>query len=231
MKVVILAAGKGGRLGDVPLPKPLTKLANGQSILGAQLENIRFHCSLNNVILVVGYRKEKIMEQFPDLLYVYNPLYAQENTAKSLLRALNKVEDDLLWMNGDVVFHPSVLEALLALKKTSMVVNYFKVGEEEVKYFADPQGRIQEVSKEVKNAQGEALGINFFKAKDLPLLKEKLTQCATRDYFEKAIELCIEEKMEVQAVRVDADKCAEIDFPEDLTHANKLLLKWQNLSQ
>ena len=39
MKIVILAAGIGSRLGN-PLPKPLTLLKNGQSIMQQQIENL-----------------------------------------------------------------------------------------------------------------------------------------------------------------------------------------------
>lgn len=226
MKVVILAAGKGSRLGEHDLPKPLTKLANGKSILEFQLENISLFLSLHNVILVVGYKKEKLMDAFPNLLYVYNPLYAKENTAKSLLRAVKKVDEDLLWINGDVIFHPSVLESLIAFNQTSMVVNDGAVGEEEVKYCTDKKGKIIEISKNVFDPQGEALGINLFKANDVPILKQNLIECSDRDYFEKAIEFSIGQGVDVRAVHVEQSKCTEIDFPEDLARANDLLKKW-----
>lgn len=226
MKVVILAAGFGARFGDHDLPKPLTLLDNGFSILQFQIENISKLISLHDIILVVGYHKEQVMERFPDMLYVYSANYAQENTAKSLLRAVNKIDDDVLWLNGDVVFHPSVLDAALAAGKTSMVVNKGPVGEEEVKYRTNPEGIMLEVSKVVKNPEGEALGINFCSRSDLPLLRKKLAACAPRDYFERAIEMGIENGMKVWSVPVPHDHCIEIDFAADLDNANRLLKSW-----
>lgn len=116
MKVIILAAGMGKRFRRLDLPKSLTKLINGQSILTLQIEALSQFTSPHHILVVVGYRKEKVIEHHPNLLYVYNPDFAKENTAKSLLRALEKIDDDVLWLNGDVVFHRDVLTAILSDK-------------------------------------------------------------------------------------------------------------------
>lgn len=225
MKAVILAAGLGSRLHPVDahhLPKPLTELANGKSILQLQLDNLASFISLDDVFIVVGYRKEAILDAFPDLTYIYNPHFSQENTSKSLWRALRKIEDDVLWMNGDVVFHPRVLEQVFQAQRTGMVVNSAVVGEEEVKYRADTHGHILEVSKQMSNPQGEALGINFFTKEDLPVLKKNLELCQRSDYFEKAIEMGIQHQHQVVwKIPVEAADCVEIDFPEDLEKANR----------
>jgi choline kinase len=228
MKAVILAAGLGSRLDESEnhQPKTLTKLANGKSILELQLEALSAYISLDQVIVIVGYQKEAIMNAFPDLMYIYNSNYDKENTAKSLLRAIKKIEEDLLWLNGDVIFNPKILNELFEFNKTAMVVNTARVGEEEVKYRTDPQGKILEVSKQVQEPQGEALGINFFKRAHLFLLKTNLEQCQPSDYFEKGIELCIQQGLPVWGLPIGNEDCAEIDFPGDLHKANRLLKTW-----
>lgn len=228
MKAVILAAGLGSRLdsSDEHDPKALTRLDNGKTLLGFQLDALAPYLPLDQVFLVVGYQKEKIMEAFPDLTYIYNPLFKEENTAKSLLRALKKIDDDVLWLNGDVVFRNCIVGRLMQMKRTAMIVNQASVGEEEVKYRTDDQGRILEVSKQVLQPEGEALGINFFTKKDLGKLKECLAACLVKDYFEKGIEYGIQEGQEVWSCVVEAADCAEIDFPEDLVRANQLLKQW-----
>ena len=228
MKVVILAAGVGGRLGKKTQPKTLTLLANGQSILEQQLDNIKSHTPLGNVIVVVGFHQEAITEKFPTLHYVYNPGFAQENTSKSLLRALHAIDDDVLWLNGDVVFKHEILAEVLTQGKTKscMVVNEGPVGDEEVKYTSDPDGKILHVSKNVENPKGEALGINYFRRGDVLILKESLDRCGPKDYFEKAIEMSIEQGVDVRTCLVGQNDCTEIDFPEDLLRANALLASW-----
>jgi L-glutamine-phosphate cytidylyltransferase len=229
MKAIILAAGKGSRLGERDIPKPLTMLNNKTSILGLLLDNLKQFIPLDDVIVIVGYHKEMIMDLFPDVSFVFNPDFAKENTAKSLLRALKKLNEDVLWVNGDVIVHKSVLEKIVTFNKTSMIVNRSNVGEEEVKYRSDEQGKILEVSKEVHNPQGEALGVNLIKKSDLDLFKSQLENCQLRDYFEKGLEMCIQKGMEIWSIPINADLCAEIDFPEDLDRANHLLQTWNKV--
>ncbi len=228
MKVIILSAGMGKRFRRINLPKSLTLLSSGESILDLQIRTLSQFISPHQIIIVSGYRKEKLIESHPDLLYVYSPNYERENTSKSLLRAIYKLDnEDLLWVNGDVIFHPEALKALLSNRtKNSMVVNIASVGDEEVKYRTNSKGRILEVSKTVKEAQGEALGINFFQASDLESLKMNLERCQDDAYFEKAVEMCIEEGIPVWAVPVNPLHCTEIDFPEDLDRANQLMQQW-----
>lgn len=154
MKIVILAAGIGSRLGN-PFPKPLTPLKDGETIMEKQLNHISIFFDIDNVTTVVGFKKDLIMEEFPDVNYVYNPFFDETNTSKSLLKALKKNRgESVLWFNGDVVFDEQLLSLLLdnIKKDISFVsVNTSRVAEEEVKYTLK-DGYISELSKEVQNA-------------------------------------------------------------------------------
>ena len=227
MKVIILAAGKGRRLGALQNPKPLTPLINGQTILGLQIEALKKHFSLHDILVVVGHKKELIMEAFPDLLYVFSPGYETENTSKSLLRALYKVNEDVLFLNGDVVFPNELLNDLTRSEKALMVVDEKPVGKEEVKYDLNPDGTFKHISKEVKGAKGEALGINLILKTELALLRSTLEACLPNDYFEKGIELAIQQGLKIYPYVIAKDGCVEIDFPEDLERANKLICSWK----
>jgi len=229
MKVVILAAGSGRRLGGGDLPKPLTVLQDGSTILGRQVALLSQYFPHFPISIIVGFHQESIREVFPKVNFIENPNYAHENTAKSLLRALKVIDDDVLWMNGDVVFHPSVLQILCQKPSTSMIVNRGRVGEEEVKYCTNSEGNICAISKEIKKAEGEALGINLFMKKDLEVFKRGLEQCGEHDYFEKGIEYAIHEGVGVKPFVIDANLCTEVDFAEDLLRANALLEKWKAL--
>ena len=152
-QIVILAAGMGSRLGR-SLPKPLTELNDGRSIMQQQFDNIHQAFGADvSVTSVVGYKLEHIVEAFPDATYVYNERYDQTNTSKSLLRALQASKDGgVLWMNGDVVFDPEALVRagdLVARDQSFVSVNTAKVSDEEVKYTTDANGHIRELSKTV----------------------------------------------------------------------------------
>ena len=222
---MILAAGMGSRLGR-SLPKPLTELSDGRSIMRQQMDNIHqaFGAAVS-VTTVVGYKLEHIVEAFPDNNYVYNERYDQTNTSKSLLRALQASKDGgVLWMNGDVVFDPEALVRAgdLVARNTSFVsVNTAKVSDEEVKYTTDANGHIKELSKTVVDGLGEAVGINFVSRDDKAALIRRLGQVDDQDYFERGIELAIE-KDAVRFTPVDISDlyAVEIDFAEDLERAN-----------
>jgi L-glutamine-phosphate cytidylyltransferase len=226
MKIVILAAGIGSRLGN-PLPKPLTLLKSGQSIMQQQIENITKHLDGDDINIVVGFKKELILESFPNMTFIYNQLFDQTNTSKSLLKALKKLHrEPVMWLNGDVVFDADIIKELMPTilaNKSFVCVNTQKVGDEEVKYTLDDQGHINELSKKVKNGIGEAVGINFVSSKDINTLISRLEECADNDYFERGIEMAIEKDgMKVSAIDISKFRCMEIDFKEDLDNANKI---------
>ena len=223
MKAIILAAGIGSRLGNSN-PKPLTKLKNGESILGRQVAYLSEYLGMNNIIAIVGYKKDLIIESFPNLLYVYNNFYDTTNTSKSLLAGLIRIEnEDVVWLNGDVVFEKELLPQIIQSSTSCMAVNTNSVGEEEIKYNVFDDGNIKEVSKTVSPALGEAVGINKIMASDLSLFKVNLEKCNNQDYFEKALEFSIQDGMKIMPVDINKYLCMEIDFEDDLEQINKQL--------
>ena len=228
MKIVILAAGIGSRLGN-PFPKPLTPLNNGKSIMQMQIENISSQFNVDDISTVVGFKKNLIMERFPEVSYIYNPFFDRTNTSKSLLRALKKNKDkSVLWFNGDVVFDGKLLNVLqpyINKKQSFVAVNTSKVADEEVKYTLK-NGFIDELSKTVKNGLGEAVGINFIAANDIKQFIKRLEECDDNDYFERGLELSIEKDgIQISAVDISEYDCMEVDFKEDLENANQLFNK------
>ena len=226
MKIIILAAGIGSRLGN-PFPKPLTPLKNGKSIMQMQTENIASKYNIDDINVVVGFKKDLIMERFPELTYVYNPFFDRTNTSKSLLQALKKHKGkSVLWFNGDVVFDEKLLSLLIEdidNKNSFISVNTQSVADEEVKYTLK-EGFVDELSKEVKNALGEAVGINFISSKDLDVFIKHLEACDDNDYFEKGLENAIsQDDLKLKVIDISKYNCIEIDFREDLENANKLM--------
>lgn len=226
IQVAILAAGMGTRLGR-PWPKPLTRLDDGRSIMGQQRDNIAaVFGEQARVMTVVGFKLQSILEAFPDGTFVYNENFDTTNTSKSLLKALRfSGEGPVVWMNGDVVFDPTVLKRLESaiLRGDNVIcVNTAAVGEEEVKYTVDAEGHVDQLSKQVQDALGEAVGINLISARDKAHLIECLEACDEQDYFERGIELSIELHA-TRFVPLDISDlfAVEIDTDADLATANE----------
>jgi len=192
IQVVILAAGMGTRLGK-PWPKPLTVLSDGRSIMQQQMENVsQVFGDKARITVVVGFKLEMIIEAHPNASFVYNEIYDQTNTSKSLLKALNaSQESGVLWLNGDVVFDAKVLERVasrIESEKSFVCVNTSATAEEEVKYTVDGEGFIKELSK---------------------------------TYFERGLELAIEKKgIRLEPVDISDLFAVEVDFQADLDRAN-----------
>jgi len=225
---VILAAGMGTRLGR-PWPKPLTPLSDGRTIMRQQVDNLtKAYGDELRIMTVIGFKLELIIESFPNNLYVYNEAYDQTNTNRSLLKALRlSGPGGVLWMNGDVVFDPRVLDRVqeyIDRDESFVCVNTATVGEEEVKYRVDSSGLISELSKQVVDALGESVGINFVADKDKANLIAGLAACEDGDYFERGIEITIG-KNSTKFIPIDISDlyAVEVDFEEDLTRANSHL--------
>lgn len=230
LQVVILAAGMGTRLGR-PHPKPLTELRDGRTILAQQLGNVRaVFGDSTQIMIVVGFKMEQIMEAAPDVAFAYNEAFDQTNTSKSLLKALSITGGrGTLWMNGDVVFHPQVLARIAPLieRGQSLVcVNTATVSDEEVKYTVGDSGAIARLAKTIPSAEalGEAVGINYIAPADKAAFITRLAEVDESDYFERGLELAIiYDGVRVEPVDISDLFAVEVDFADDLDRANKHL--------
>ena len=228
IQVVILAAGMGTRLGK-PWPKPLTELSDGRSIMTQQMENVqKVFGDQARITVVVGFKLEMIMEAHPSASFVYNEVYDGTNTSKSLLKALRaSQESGVLWLNGDVVFDYRVLERVserIKTDKSFVCVNTSAVADEEVKYTVDASGNINELSKTVKNGLGEAVGINFISSHEKAGVIQQLEACGDQDYFERGLELAIQNNgLKMEPVDISDLFAVEVDFQDDLDRANKAI--------
>lgn len=223
---IILAAGLGSRLSHF-LPKPLAKLETGETILSRQIRCLSGVVEPLRVIAVVGHKKEAIMEAQPQLTYVYNEQFDCTNTSKSLLRGLERTQGNTMWLNGDVVLDERVAKrvrkAIHRAKDPAVAVAvvYREVGDEEVT-FLEEGDRITAIAKAIKGGLGEAVGVNAVNEEARQELVAALADCDDQDYFEKGLEMLAKT---VRLIPVDVTDCLciEVDFPDDLVEANKLL--------
>lgn len=127
MKAVILAAGKGTRLDPftVSQPKVMIDVAN-RPILEYVVESLVGN-GIRDIVMVVGYKKEKIMSHFEDggdfgaeIEYVTQK--KQLGTAHALFTAKDLVDDDFVMLPGDNVIDSTTISDLMEKKKGISIV-------------------------------------------------------------------------------------------------------------
>ena len=120
MKAVILVAGEGKRLKPVTssLPKPMIPLA-GRPLLEYNLLGLK-NAGIEDVLLIVGYKKEIIQEYFGNgrekvgLNVNYKTQDEYLGTAHATGFAKSFVKDDnFLMMYGDLLINPDIFKEII----------------------------------------------------------------------------------------------------------------------
>ena len=125
---VILAAGEGNRLRPFTedMPKVMLPVGN-KPIVEYLIESLR-KCGIREIVLVVGYKKERIMEYFGDgkgwnvnIKYVFQD--KQIGTGHALLQAEKHVEEEeFLVLPGDNIIDSESLRLLIESESPSIMV-------------------------------------------------------------------------------------------------------------
>lgn len=124
MQVVILVAGKSTRTYPLTLtrPKPLLPIAD-KTIIGLLLEQLEGIA--DEVVLIVGYRKEMIQEQlgnkWKNIKITYCEQKEQKGTGHAVLMAEPFIQDRFIAMNGDDIYDRIDVEQLLKYKYAALV--------------------------------------------------------------------------------------------------------------
>lgn len=234
MRAVILAAGRGQRLQPSGWRDPKCLLpVGGKSLLDNMLDALADN-GVRDVVLVVGYRQESLRRHLEgrhgdfDFTCVENPDYPSTSTIHSLWLCRDLLDEDFLYLNGDVYFHPEVVSRLLAEEGNRLAVDGKRCADEEVKVVLDGDARIERLGKMLDPAEcdGEFLGIARFAAKGLPpfwkALERHNEELGNRHLiFEVALDEVLD-AVPSYAVDVSDLPAVEIDFPADWEVAKRL---------
>ena len=237
MKIIVLAAGVGRRLGPAGQdnPKCFVEL-QGKKIIDRYFE-IFADLGIGEVVMVVGYAREKIMEYLGDrrngvdIRYVENDRYRRGNIL-SVQLAHTHFTDDLVFMDADVVFHPDLLKRLIEspLRNAYLLDPKHDVTGEEM-LVAAKEGRVLEnarkLSGEGYDAVGEGLGFLKMCRETAGVYGRMLTEAIEAgrldDEYEDVLkDLLVQEW--VGYVPTGGLPWREIDFPEDIEKATADIL-------
>jgi len=234
MTAVILAAGIASRLRPLTdtIPKSLLPL-KGKPLLRRTLEALQIN-RVERCVIVTGYRREIIEHAVEGwalkttVEFVFNPRFARTTNTHSLWVAGPCVrENDLLLLDGDILFDPRVISRLLLSphENALLVRQTDDLGHEEVKVEIDFQGRVKNIGKQIdpRVSAGESVGIERFSRRAASLLFETLDGRKDLDeFYEATFQEMIERGTNIHTVDCAPYVCIEIDTIEDLRKAELL---------
>ena len=129
MKAIILAAGMGSRLKSLTKDNPKCMIkVNNETLIKRVLLQLD-SCNLEEIILVLGYKKDILKEYINNLgiktkiSYIDNDIYDKTNNIYSLYMAKEEmIKNDILLLESDLIFDDSILKNLVADSNKNMAV-------------------------------------------------------------------------------------------------------------
>lgn len=229
MQAVILAAGKGSRLGAGLNGKPKCLLEIGErTLLEHQIQTLR-SLGIRDICIVVGYHKEMIVECLGDeYTFITNTNYAGTNSLYSLWLTREWIKGSFLLMNSDVIAHPDIYRELISFKGAALAYDPTSGDHDEHMKVSFVDGRLHTINKSMSAEQssGENLGILKFDEQASRLLfqeADKIVVSGELTAWAPAAVDRIASQVPVHGIEVTNKPWAEIDFPEDLDYARKHL--------
>ncbi|MBL7206655.1 MAG: phosphocholine cytidylyltransferase family protein [Candidatus Aenigmarchaeota archaeon] len=244
MKIIILSAGRGIRMGDFTIntPKCLMDLGNGMTVVESQLENIKLNPEISEIVLVLGYLAEqvesKILKYMKELniKVIFNPFFDVSNNFISLWMARHEMTEDFIILNGDNIFHEEVLKKLINISKDGI---HLTIDKKESYEHGDMKvllndGIVTKVSKEIDigDAHGESVGIIKVQGKVVVDKFRNTVEMMARDFkyhnlfYLEIFNRLADEGYPVNHIEIHPDDWGEIDFHGDLNSVKDNLDKF-----
>lgn len=242
-QIVILAAGKGTRMG-VDIPKVLLPLG-GRPVISRLLEEIQAVPQDTAPIIVVGFMKELVEETLGDQ-YLYVTQFDQKGTAHAVLSAKPAVTaKNIIVLNGDMPFTSK--ESLLKVielhnntqAKLTMLPCVLPSFENDYSHFLsygriirDEQSgditKIQEY-KDCTDEQKQITEVNpgsyMFNSEWLWSKLDKIGHHNSQDefYLTDIVEIAIADGQKIQSLPIAPEEIYGINTPDDLIYARDII--------
>ncbi|ELZ93847.1 UTP--glucose-1-phosphate uridylyltransferase AglF [Haloferax volcanii] len=234
MQAVVLAAGKGTRLRPLTEDKPKGMVeVDGKPILTHCFDQL-VDLGAEKLVVVVGYKKEIIIQHYDDEYRGVPITYAHQREQKGLAHALLTVEDhideDFMLMLGDNIFNAN-LGDVVKRQREDRADAAFLVEEvdwdESSRYgvcVTNDYGEITEVIEKPEEPPSNLVMTGFYTFTPAIFHACHLVQPSNRGEYEisEAIDLLIRSGRTIDAIRIDGWRL-DIGYPEDRDEAEQRL--------
>ena len=234
MQAIIMAAGRGSRLGNLTddCPKAMLKV-RGHRLIDYSLALLHQN-GIQDIKIVTGYHNEQyeaLAEQIPGVTCIYNPFYEMFNVLGSFFMAQDKLSDEeTIYMHADTLCDPEIFQDMVTADGDIVLPVDFKHCDQEAMKVRTKDGKVIEISKEIPEnfGEGEFIGIAKLSASVMPAIrqaaKKLLEQKQFKSYFEGAIQEVINQGgYTTPAIATEGRFWGEVDFLEDYQYVEENL--------
>jgi glucose-1-phosphate thymidylyltransferase len=234
MQAVVLAAGEGTRLRPLTEDKPKGMVeVDGQPILSHCFDQL-VELGADELIVVVGYLKEKIIDHYGDeyegVPITYTHQRDQQGLAHALLTAEDHIDDDFMLILGDNIFNAN-LEDVVRRQQEDRADAAFLVEEvawEEASRYGvcdtNKYGEVTDVIEKPDDPPSNLVMTGFYTFTPAIFHACHLVQPSNRGEYEisEAIDLLIRSGRTIDAIGLEGWRM-DIGYPKDRDEAERRL--------
>jgi len=234
VKTIILAAGRGSRLGERTKDRPKCMCTlQGRTLLDRCLESLeKAGIAREEIGIVTGYRSDMFAE--PGVTYFHNEIWEQTNMFYSLTMAERWLKSEpCLVCYSDIVFSPNGVRALADSAAPLAITSYSGYWElwekrmgnplEDLETFrADASGRLLEIGKKPNtpaDIQGQFMGLLRFTPESWGWVEKTIQQPLAKPLNKLDMTTLLQELLQrnypIQTISTD-DLWLECDSEQDI---------------
>lgn len=224
MRAIIMAAGLGSRISRHINNVPKCTLDIGKVSIIENTILLLNKIGIRDIGIILGYKSDyviKILKDYDVDIFI-NPFYKITNSISSLWFARDyiNVEEDLIFLNGDVYFEEDLLEQVISEELSPVLFadeNRALCGDYKFKY---SNNILQKFGKELsdEDSTGEYIGIAKIKREFIPLFMKKMDDLIKNEQFNlwwEDILYSFVGKREIYVKSIEGKFWGEVDYYED----------------
>ena len=231
MKAIILAAGEGKRLRPFTetMPKVMLPVAN-KPILEYVVDSVK-NSGISDIIMVVGYKKEVIMEYFKDYKDIKITYVMQEKqlgTAHALLQAKKHLKHPFIVLSGDnIIDQKSISKLIDEPSKYSILIKEHSHPSKYGVVFVE-KNKLKKIVEKPKQETGKFISTGIYKLPNT--IFNYIETLASEGVYalSSVIQFIVDSSEEIRAIT--AESWMDIVYPWDLIRVNEAMIHQSSAS-
>ena len=237
---IILSAGQGKRL--LPLtetrPKCMLSVA-GKTILEWQVQTL-LAADIGRIFIITGFNSDLVEEHVNDrfgadmdrISIIFNPFYSVSDNLASCWMGRHAMDEDFLLLNGDTLFEPALLDAVLKSPDApvTLTIDYKDSYDNDDMRVDLDDSLVKAVGKTLpdEHSMAESIGLLYFRGEGPALFRDCLDRQmkqgdGLRLWFLSVVDALAKQSL-VRACSIKGRRWCEIDFKRDLEKAERVVL-------